>query len=104
MFGGGASEVEAADAIEISTPEELQKIGKDAAYPLSGDYVLKNDLDMAGSVFTPIGGIEGEKGTVSGDNVFSGTFDGPGAFDFQSYDGSERGFYRQNQLCADRVI
>ena len=63
MFGGGASEVEAADAIEISTPEELQKIGKDAAYPLSGDYVLKNDLDMAGSVFTPIGGIEGEKGT-----------------------------------------
>ncbi|MCU6686424.1 CotH kinase family protein [Dorea acetigenes] len=78
MFGGGASEVEAADAIEISTPEELQKIGKDAAYPLSGDYVLKNDLDMAGSVFTPIGGIEGEKGTVSGDNVFSGTFDGQG--------------------------
>ena len=78
MFGGGVSKVKAAGAIEISTPEELQKIGKDAAYPLSGDYILTDDLDLSGIDYTPIGGIEGAKGAVSGDNVFSGTFDGQG--------------------------
>ncbi len=77
---GKATEVEAADAgkIEISTPEELAKIGQDAAFPMTGDYVLTNDLDMSGIDFIPIGGTHGVKGTVSGDHVFSGTFDGQG--------------------------
>jgi len=77
---GAVAETEAAEAgkIEISTPEELTKIGKDAAFPMTGDYVLTNDLDMSGINFTPIGGTHGEKGAVSGNHVFSGTFDGQG--------------------------
>ena len=31
--------------IIISTAEDLQKIGTDAAYPLSGDYVLSAEID-----------------------------------------------------------
>ena len=77
---GTALDVKAAEpgAIEISTPEELQKIGNDAAFPLTGDYVLTDDLDMSGIAFTPIGGTHGAKGAVTGSNVFSGTFDGQG--------------------------
>ena len=80
MFGGGASEVEAADAIEISTPEELQKIGKDAAYPLSGDYVLKNDLDMAGRGFYLLGGGGGGGGRGGGGEGGFGGIWGEGGF------------------------
>ena len=44
--------------IEISAAEELAKIGKDPAYPLSGHYLLTADLDLKGSPenqWTPIG-------------------------------------------------
>ena len=34
------------DVIEIGTPEELAKIGKDSEFPMTGDYVLTEDLDM----------------------------------------------------------
>lgn len=66
------------NVISISTAEQLNSIGKDADYPLDGDYVLTEDIDMSGAYFTPIGGIEGERGAVSGNNIFSGTFDGQG--------------------------
>ena len=65
-------------AIEISTPEQLAKIGKDKNYPLDGDYVLTANIDLSSyNNWTPIGGAENESGVVSG-KVFSGTFDGRG--------------------------
>lgn len=64
--------------ISIQTPQELQKIGSSPDYPMDGDYILTSDLDMSGISFIPIGGTKGEKGAVSGKNVFSGTFDGQG--------------------------
>ena len=40
----------------IYTAEDLQKIGKDEKYPLSGSYILMNDIDLSGiSNWTPIG-------------------------------------------------
>ena len=62
----------------ISTPQDLAKIGNDAAYPLSGKYYLTNDIDFAGvdtngasnGNFTPMGS--------SYSVYFSGTFDGNG--------------------------
>lgn len=75
---GSAITVNAADEITISTVTDLQKIGNDEAYPLSGDYVLANDINMSGVDFTPIGGGVGTRGADSGDNVFTGTFDGAG--------------------------
>ncbi|MBO5371207.1 MAG: CotH kinase family protein, partial [Lachnospiraceae bacterium] len=68
----------AAETITISTVEDLQKIGKVDGYPLSGDYVLGADIDMSGVDFTPIGGGVGTRGAASGNNVFTGTFDGDG--------------------------
>lgn len=65
--------------IVIRTAEDLLKIGKDAAYPLGGDYTLVADLDLSHiESFPPIGGSFSECGIVSGNNVFSGTFDGRG--------------------------
>lgn len=75
-YPGGGMVAHAEGEIIISTAEDLQKIGTDAAYPLSGDYVLSADIDMAGVDFTPIGGGSGTRGASSGDNVFTGTFDG----------------------------
>ncbi len=75
-YPGGGMVAHAEGEIIISTAEDLQKIGTDAAYPLSGDYVLSADIDMAGVDFTPIGGGSGARGASSGDNVFTGTFDG----------------------------
>lgn len=73
-------EAKAADSpIEIADKGELEKIGKDAAHPMDGDYVLVNDIDLSGGNWTPIGGATGpEYGLTSGDRVFSGTFDGQG--------------------------
>jgi len=63
----------------IRTAEDLIKIGNDPDYPLNGDYTLVADLDLSHiKDFTPIGGSFSECGIVSGNNVFSGTFDGRG--------------------------
>ena len=59
-----------ADAILISTPEQLASIGVDSAYPLNGSYVLAADLDLSGyASWTPIGTYAAP---------FTGTFDGQG--------------------------
>ena len=50
----------------LTTAEELSAIG--AAYPLSGNYMLANDITMSGE-WSPIGNSE---------NPFTGIFDGNG--------------------------
>jgi hypothetical protein len=59
-------------AIPISNRAELEKIGIDPNYPLSGSYALTADIDLSGLEWTPIG-----PGTAHTD-AFSGTFDGQG--------------------------
>ncbi len=69
----------AEEKIQIESVEDLEKIGKDSRYPMNGDYELAADLDLNGINWTPIGGSYGpEYGLVSGERVFSGTFDGKG--------------------------
>ncbi|MCK5460671.1 hypothetical protein KAI58_01685, partial [Candidatus Gracilibacteria bacterium] len=63
--------------IGISTCEELQKIGNDAAYPLDGDYILTQDIDCSKtnpSVGGSIWGVEG----FDPIGTFTGIFDGQG--------------------------
>lgn len=75
----GGMEAKAAEPISISSAEQLAQIGTDGAYPLDGDYVLTADIDLSGEgSWTPIGGGVGERGSFTGSNVFSGTFDGGG--------------------------
>ena len=78
----GSWQVHAAEAsgqIGISNADELKKIGKDKDYPMDGDYVLTDDIDLSGSDWTPIGGSGGSQyALVSGERVFNGTFDGAG--------------------------
>ena len=65
--------------IEIATVEDLQKIGADEAYPLTGSYVLVNDIDMSGvNDWVPIGMQTGHAFSGAGKTLtnFSGTFDG----------------------------
>lgn len=70
---------EASGQIGISNADELKKIGKDKDYPMDGDYVLTDDIDLSGSDWTPIGGSGGSQyALVSGERVFNGTFDGAG--------------------------
>lgn len=57
------------EIINISTPEQLESIGKSPEYPLDANYVLTCDIDMSGVKHTPIG-------TAS--EPFTGTFDGGG--------------------------
>lgn len=73
-----SDEVKAAQSIEITSADELKSIGVDPQFPLSGDYLLKADLDLTGMEWTPIGGGIGQRGSASGSNVFTGTFDGGG--------------------------
>ncbi len=78
---GGTMEVKGeTGVIPIASASDLAKIGKDAGYPMDGDYVLTADLDLSGAgSWTPIGGACGpEYALVSGERVFSGTFDGAG--------------------------
>ncbi len=73
--------VSAASAvIQISSAQDLAKIGKDASFPMNGDYELTQDIDLSSiDNWVPIGGASGESyGLVSGERVFSGTFDGKG--------------------------
>ncbi|MBP3293973.1 MAG: CotH kinase family protein [Clostridia bacterium] len=72
------SDADSLEGIKIRSAADLGKIGKNAKYPIDGDYVLVADIDMSASHFTPIGGAASECGIVAGDNVFSGTFDGRG--------------------------
>ncbi len=67
--------------IAISSIEELQRIGNDAAYPLNGYYVLTRDIDAAhtarwnnGAGFAPIGQRLEEDDSLA----FNGWFDGQG--------------------------
>lgn len=75
----------AAGEIEISTVEQLMKIGRDPAYPLNGNYLLTSDLDLKGHVWYPIGNPDGRE-TKS----FSGTFDGGGHRISNMTSGSEK--------------
>jgi len=68
--------------IEITTKEQMALIGNDPAYPLSGQYVLMNDIDLDGdedNQWTPIAPLtfDGE-GNPTLENRFSGDFDGNG--------------------------
>ncbi|MBQ8402296.1 MAG: CotH kinase family protein, partial [Clostridia bacterium] len=65
-------------SIAIDSAEALFSIGTADGYPMDGDYVLTADLDLTGTSAEPIGGAASGCGIVSGDNVFSGTFDGRG--------------------------
>jgi len=63
--------------IQISSIEDLQKIGRDPAYPLDGEYELTRDIDASATVnwnngagFEPIGG--------DWYTPFTGKFDGKG--------------------------
>ncbi len=70
-----AISVSAADAIEIATAEDLRKIGRDSAYPLSGSYVLTADIDLADEEWVPIGFTSI---TDTSPDYFTGTIDGQG--------------------------
>ncbi len=76
--GVGASE---SDAIEISTADELAKIGAEDGYPLSGSYKLTADIDLHGSAenpWTPIGSYDIFDDDDYNYTPFTGTFDGDG--------------------------
>ena len=62
----GAAAAGTDDPIEIDTPEALAEIGK--TYPISGDYILTEDIDLGGSETNPWTPIDN----------FNGTFDGGG--------------------------
>ena len=69
----GAAAAGSGDVIEIDTPEELAKIGKNDDYPLDGNYILTADIDLGGiedDPWTPIGSDK--------EHAFTGTFDGNG--------------------------
>jgi len=76
----GAEPEAAADAIEISTAEQLAAINDN----LSGNYVLTADIDLAGAEWTPIGayapsGESAEEQEIPAvETAFTGTFDGQG--------------------------
>lgn len=64
-----------ADYIKISNGAELAKIGIDAAYPLTGKYILTNDIDLSAyENWTPIGNDYSNTDA----SAFSGVFDGNG--------------------------
>ena len=56
--------------IGISNADELKKIGKDKDYPMDGDYVLTDDINLSGSDWTPIGGSGGSQYASFPVNVF----------------------------------
>jgi hypothetical protein len=74
--------------IMISSFEDLCKIGKEAAYPLDGNYELTSNIDASGSKqmnsgqgFEPIGScILGEWGNIVLETPFAGIFNGKGFF------------------------
>ncbi len=76
MFSVCATSVTASSSvIEISTAEQLRLIGRDSAYPLSGNYVLTNDIDLGDVEWVAIGLSDFTDTAADG---FTGTFDGQG--------------------------
>ena len=71
-----AAEDAAPAVIEISSADELKKIGNDPDYPLSGSYKLTKDINLGGKAddnttwWTPIG--------IDYNTPFAGTFDNVG--------------------------
>ena len=65
----------ASSVIEISTADQLRLIGRDSAYPLSGNYVLTADIDLGEKEWISIG-LSGFTDTAA--DGFTGTFDGQG--------------------------
>ena len=59
-----------AGSIPISGRADLEKIGTDSRYPLSGNYYLTNDIDLGNTEWIPIGNSQ--------QNSFTGTLDGHG--------------------------
>lgn len=96
-----AKAADVSEQIRISNAAELEKIGKDAAYPMSGDYILTEDIDLSNINWIPIGGNGGnDYAQVSGDRVFNGTFDGNGHVISGltiSCDGADNNGYRISQ-------
>lgn len=96
-----AKAADVSEQIRISNAAELEKIGKDAAYPMSGDYILTEDIDLSNVNWIPIGGNGGnDYAQVSGDRVFNGTFDGNGHVISGltiSCDGADNNGYRISQ-------
>ena len=81
LIAGMGTWAEANGPVEISSVETLQMIGQDPALPLSGHYILTQDIDAAqtkdwneGAGFLPIGPRIEENSTAG----FSGYFDGQG--------------------------
>ncbi len=71
------------DTIQISSVEELAKIGVDSEYTLYDNYILTQSIDLNNESWAPIG---------SGTNYFRGTFDGNGySITGLSVAGSEQG-------------
>ncbi len=64
---GTSSYMAVPNKIEISSYDELKKIGNDLAYPLVAHYELTKDIDASSSKFTPIG---------DSIHMFTGSFDG----------------------------
>lgn len=73
-------ETEAEIYMEISSAEELAKIGVDTSYPLDGNYILTKDIDLSAyENWTPIGDINNiDSTTLSYVNTFTGIFEGNG--------------------------
>jgi len=63
-------------AIEISTKEELQKIGVHESFPMDAHYKLMNDIDLEGENIKPIGGLH--ETTLPEEDRFKGILDGNG--------------------------
>jgi hypothetical protein len=79
-LGGGSGDTEAT-AITITTPEELALFSLNVynGNLYKGKYVvLKNDIDLAGHLWTPIGQVCVDGKGVRVENMFSGIFDGKG--------------------------
>ncbi len=63
--------------IEISSKEDLAKIGNDESYPLNGSYVLTADITLTGN-WVSIGKPLSDSDEDLEDKSFTGTFDGGG--------------------------
>ena len=63
------SSLAVSQVVEITSPEDLEKIGRQEGYPLDGEYVLKKDIDGGGKTI---------KARGTKDKPFAGHFDGQG--------------------------